>query len=129
MAETAPVTARFRGFTQTFSTAKDAYVWMLQHFIQAQPDLLERDKQIQFAAKGRGRVHFGRSPRELFVASPQLAENSNFYAKLPGGWYAITNNNNKEKFDKLTKLAGVAGLKFKHDWDWDTDKPLKASKF
>ena len=124
-----PVTARFRGFTHTFPTAKEAYVWMLQHFIQAQPDLLERDSEIGSAAKGRGRVHFGRGPRDLFPASPRLSENSNFYAKLPGGWYAITNINNKEKLDKLTKLAGLAKLTFKRDWDWNIDAPAKPLKF
>jgi hypothetical protein len=114
------ISASFRGIKKTFRYAKDAYIWLIDNFVSVKPDLLDEDWQKEFAAKGRVRNYFSRDRKDLFEASPHLAEDSNNYARIAKrDWYAITNLNNAEKFQILCNLAAVAGLRYELDWTWD----------
>lgn len=111
-------TVSFRGIKQQFPTSKDAYVWLVEKFMGAKPDLLESHWQRQFAAKGRVRNYFSRNKKEMFLAAPELADDENNFTRLGNGWYAILNLSNAEKVRILGKLAVIANLQHKQDWDW-----------
>ncbi len=110
--------ARFRTIERKFLTSKEAYIFLIDSFIQAKPDLLEIDWQNEFASKGRVRRYFARDPKQLFEASTYLAEDSNNYASVSMNWFAITNLNNEEKFSILCRLAAIGRWELERDWSW-----------
>ena len=117
-----PATARFRKEQEWFPSSKEAYVWLMQKFIQDRPDILEgEDWQRAFIAKGRAVNYFAKDVESLFRRSPHLAKDSNKYAWLGGGWYADVNLNNVQKFDALCRFGAAAEYEFKKDWDWGED--------
>jgi hypothetical protein len=110
--------ARFHTVERIFATSKEAYLYLIERFLQSKPDLLETDWQNQFVSKGRSRRYFAREPKQLFEESPHLAENSNNYSRVMSGWFTITNLNNEEKFEILLRLAAIGGWGFGSDWSW-----------
>jgi len=112
--------ARFRGIERRFATSKAAYIFLIDSFIQAQPDLLDIDWQNRFASEGaHARKYFGRDPKQLFEVSPHLAEDANNYARIAKGWFAIMNLSNAEKFQILCRLAALGKWQYEQDWSWE----------
>jgi hypothetical protein len=111
-----PTRVSFRRLKNNCHTAIESYIWLVDKFLAVNPDLLERDPQL---AEGDGRRYFARSPKELYPASPHLAEDRN-YQSVSGGWFASTILDNPLKFKILARLASSAGSKFGEDWTWDS---------
>lgn len=120
---------RYRGSEQHFPTAKEAYVWLIQHFVDAKPALFQIvNWETAFVARGKKRNYFGRNRRRMFHGSPHLADDSNNYARLPNGWYMNTNLSNREKFDILCRFAAIARLRHGTDWTWEVVDPTAELK-
>lgn len=123
--------ARFKINTKRFPTAKEAYIWLIERFVGARPDVFTNIKwETAYVAVGHRRTtegairnYFARSPRVLFRGSPRLADNQNNYAPLTNGWYANVNLSNAQKFDILCRFGWVVGLKGGEDWDWEVLDP------
>src|SRR5713226_1639261 len=124
--------ARFRTNTKRFPTAKGAYIWIVERFVGARPDVFTDIKWEttgyvavghRRSAEGAIRNYFARSPGALFRGSTHLADDQNNYARLPNGWYANTNLSNAQKFDILCRFGWVVGLKGGVDWDWEVLDP------
>jgi hypothetical protein len=123
----------FRSTEKHFPTAKEAYVWLIDRFVGAKPDVFTdvRWETTGYVAIGRHRTeegkairnYFARSPEKLFRNSPWLAAEQSNYVRLQNGWYANVNLNNREKFDILCRFGWVVGLKGGQDWDWDVLEP------
>jgi hypothetical protein len=130
--------AFFRGTRKRFDTAKEAYVWLVEHFVASQPEIFEnvRWETTGRVALGRrrasdGRVarnYFARSASALFRQSPSLAKDPNNYVVLQSGWCANTNLSNADKFDILARFGWVLGLKCGADWDWQPLEPSDGLK-
>jgi len=108
-----PTTVSFKGTKRDFSTSKEAYIWLIDKWFAAKPNLPE---MIQH---GRGVRYFARTPHKLFISSPDLAEKRSNYEPVSGGWFANTVLDNRLKFKILTGLAKLAGFKLGEDWTWD----------
>lgn len=112
--------ARFKNQENEFPSSKDAYVWLLERFISAKPDLFFTPNwETDFVALGRARNYFDRDPRSMFHESPHLAENKSNYRKLSNGWYANVNLSNERKFHVLGRLAAVAKVQWESEWYWE----------
>ncbi len=117
-----PTLASFRGEERRFPMAKEAYVWLMDCFIRAKPEILEGpDWQKEFVAKGRTVNYFDRDLKSLFRDSPHLADDPNNYTILGNGWFADLNLSNAQKFKNLCKFAAIAKFKFKTDWNWEVE--------
>jgi hypothetical protein len=115
-----PTRVAFRGEGHLFQTAKEAYVWLIEEFVNAYPGPFQQiDWSTAFVAEGRKRLYFGRSPKELFYESPHLAEDKNHYHRLKNGWYVNLNLGNDQKLQVLCRFAAVAKIEFDKDWSWD----------
>src|ERR1700722_17201281 len=101
-----PTTVSFRGTKRNFTTSKEAYIWLIDKFFAAKPNLPE------IIRHGRGVLYFARTPRELFISAKHLAEDRTHYEPVSGGWFADTVLDNDLKFEILTRLAKAAGFKF-----------------
>lgn len=128
----AETVSRYKERERRFSTARDAYIWLVERFIGLRPEVFTDIKwgTTGYVAVGqrhneRGAIrnYFARSPKKLFRKSPHLAENSNNFAQLTNGWYANTNLSNVQKFDILCRFGWVVGLKGGADWDWEVLDP------
>ena len=114
-----PTIASFRGTVKHFVSAKEAYVWMLNRFFEAKPDVFADDSLDSLSMPtGSKRLYFERTPQALFAHNPRLAEDSNLYCCLVNGWYADVNLSNKQKLKNLVKFAKVANLERRRDWEW-----------
>jgi hypothetical protein len=117
-------TVSFRGIVKTFSTAKEAYIWLIDKFCAAKPAIL-----ANFLISGHGginrwaRNYFARSRTQLFLASPHLAEDRNLYEPVSAGWLANVNMDNPRKFLVLRRLAALADFTYGSDWTWDAPDP------
>ena len=127
-----PTTVSFRGDERRYPTAKEAYVWLIERFIQTYPEpFVKLNWEAKFFAKGRKRNYFGRDPRKMFHGSPHLASDKNNYIQLSNGWVVNLNLSNEQKFEILAKFAAVAKLQLGQEWKWqieggiDSDKPLE----
>lgn len=117
-----PTVAGFRGVDRHFDTAKEAYCWLIEKFIEAYPTLFESPNwETIFVAAGRQRNYFGRDLKKMFHGSPHLASDPNFYSKLPSGWYVNLNLSNREKLRILCNFAAVAQFKHNVDWRWEVE--------
>jgi hypothetical protein len=115
-----PTTVMFFGKEQHFTTAKDAYVWLIERFTQYYPTpFVELDWQTVFVAKGPRTWFFAKSIRKLFGSNTGLAEDRNKYHRLTNGWYAKLVLSNKQKLELLMKFSVIASLRFGTDWDWN----------
>lgn len=108
-----------QGQKRMFATSKEAYIWLLDRFIANRPDILKDDRQRDRIVTGRGRIYLAQTPKELFLASPHLADDPIYFARVSGGWFAITNLNNDVKFNVLCRFARIAGFDYGKDWTWD----------
>jgi hypothetical protein len=101
-----PTIATFQGRVEHFPTTKEAYVWLVERFANAKPELFsDPSKETVGVANGRNRNYFARSPENLFRETPELAENSSNFVRLSNGWYANVNLNNAQKFSILARLS------------------------
>lgn len=121
-----PTKVMFKGEEHIFDTAKEAYIWLIEHFIQAYPKpFKEIDLKTYFIIKTdreiKKRLYFARTRDALFYGSDNkenLAGDDNNSVRLSNGWWANLNLSNKVKLDILRKFAAVADLKMKKDWYW-----------
>ena len=99
--------ARFGNVERQFDSAKEAYLWMVERFSDANPELFSdvRWETTGYVAVGKQRGvegatrnYFARQPSKLFRKTARLAEDHNKYHKLSNGWYANMNLSNAEKF-------------------------------
>lgn len=117
-----PTIVAFRGAEHRFETAKDAYFWLIQKFIEAHPEpFATLNWETVFVAKGKRRNYFGRDLEKMFHGSPYLADDQNNYKKLSNGWYANLNLSNDQKFDILCKFAAVGKFDFSREWKWEIE--------
>jgi len=121
-----PTKVMFRGESMSFNTAKEAYIWLIEHFICAHQKPFEIiNWETLFIAKSdwniKKRLYFARTPEQLFYGSDnkeELVGNPNNYVKLSNGWYANLNLSNELKHLILRKFSCVAGWSKGRDWMW-----------
>lgn len=114
--------AMYAGIEREFPSQKEAYIFLVDRFLQAKPDLFDAAWKVKFSAKRSiRRDHFARSPRELFTKTPRLAENDANYARVSSGWFANTNIAKREKRKNLFRLAALGNFACGKDWSWDGD--------
>lgn len=122
-----PTVARFLGREQHCDTSKDAYVWLVERFINKNPKVFdEPSKDTLYVALGTRRNYFGRSVATMFAGNPELAANASNYVRLSNGWYANVNLNNAQKLDILMRLAALARLEYPEHWDFEVLDPSDA---
>lgn len=111
----------FRGRKEHHATEKEAYVWLLERFIERYPKpFVELDWETVFVAIGPRAAYFAKSVERLFGAHHQhLAADRNNWVRLSNGWYAKLVLSEVQKLALLLKFGGVAGLLFGVDWDWN----------
>ena len=116
-----PTTVRFREEERWFSTAKEAYAWLMGKFIWDRPDILRsEDWRHEFVAKGRTARYFAQDAKLLFPnpGKTDRPHNRNMYEAIGDGWFANLNLSNDEKFKILCAFSAAAGYTFKKDWEW-----------
>lgn len=122
-----PTIAQFLGKEQHCDTSKDAYMWLVERFINRNPKVFdEPSEDTLHVALGKRRNYFGRSVAKLFAGNPELAANASNYVRLSNGWYANVNLNNAQKLDILMRLAALARLKYPEQWDFEVLDPSDA---
>jgi hypothetical protein len=115
-----PTVAMFQGESVEFPTSKGAYVWLIEKFIAAKPELFRTvNWETAFVAKGRNRNYFGRTPERMFHGSPHLARDRNNYALLTNGWYANLNLSNDQKQTVLIRFGVITNLEYGNQWSWE----------
>lgn len=116
-----PTDVEFQGKTMHFESEKEAYIWLIERFIQhySKP-FVELNWETVFVAKGPRALYFAKSLRRLFGNRQHLAEDSNKYHRLTNGWYAKLVLSELQKLSLLIKFATVAQLKFGTNWDWNS---------
>lgn len=116
-----PTDVIFRSEKRHFDSAKKAYIWLIERFITAHPELFDYvNWETAFVAKGRSRLYFARDVGMMFPQSPHLAADNNNYTRLSNGWFANMNLANREKQQLLLKFAAVA--KFPEtEWWWHVE--------
>lgn len=111
----------FRGRDGHFDSQKEAYVWLIERFVQFYPrPFIDLDWQTVFVAAGPRALYFAKSPAMLFGKKQHLADDPNKYQRLTNGWYTKLVLSEKQKIELLTKFGAVAGLKLGADWDWNS---------
>jgi hypothetical protein len=124
-----PTVVAFRGIEYRFETAKKAYFWLIEKFLEAHPEpFVTLNWETKFIAKGKRRNYFGRNLEKMFHGSPHLADDPNNYQKLSNGWYANLNLNNDQKFDILCKFAAVGEFDFGREWKWEIEGKLSGDE-
>jgi hypothetical protein len=114
-----PTAVKIHNTERKFSTAKEAFVWLMDNLVQLFPEPFEElDWRTEFLIKGTRRLYLAPDPRSLFFGSPHLADDHNNYQKLSNGWFLNVNLNNDEKFKVIARMAALAGLEFGADWSW-----------
>jgi hypothetical protein len=109
--------AIFRKESRWFPTSREAYLWLLEKFINANPDLIHHT-----IFKGLKRDRFAHEPDGLFHSSPELAESPSNYARLSNGWCTDMNLDNSTKLDILCFAAVIAGIP-DQEWQWQVEDP------
>ncbi len=125
--------ARFRSKEQKFGTARAAYIWLVECFAAAKPDLFTdvRWETGYFSvgrrktAEGAARNYFARTPAKLFRRTPTLADSPSNYHQLTNGWYVNLNLNTRENFEILCRFAAICKLTHITDWDWEVLDPTE----
>jgi len=128
--------ATFGTEKKSFDHAKDAYLWLIEHFVKSKPDVFEEPtwETTGVIAIGRARNregkpfrnYFAKSPEKLFPETPTLAEKPTNYAKLRNGWYANINLRNDKKLDILIRFGDVLRLVHGTDWSFVVQNPSAA---
>jgi hypothetical protein len=123
---------QLHGQEHTFETARAAYIWLIERFVAANPELFTdlRWETTGYVAVGRrkgpdgaARNYFARHPIKLFRRTPALADNPNNFHRLTNGWYVNLNLNTRENFEILCRFAAVSNLTHGQDWDWEVNDP------
>jgi hypothetical protein len=84
-----PTDVRFFAERRHFGTAKEAYVWLIERFVQHYPKpFVDLDWETIFLAKGPRAVFFARSLGKLSGEKEHLADDPNKYQRLTNGWFA-----------------------------------------
>lgn len=115
-----PTLVRFQSQEREFPTAKDAYCWLIERFIEMYPEPFKTiNWETYFFADGKSQLYFARDLNKMYRKSPHLMEDRNRYKLLSNGWYANLLLSNERKFLVLKNFAAVAHLKFDLDWYWE----------
>lgn len=126
-----PTDVVFQGTRKHFDTEKDAYIWLMERFVQHYPKPFDDiDWETRFVAKGPRALYFAKSLKSLFRTSPDHATDPTKYHRLVNGWYAKLVLSEHQKVELLSKFAAVAGLRMGEDWDWNgrgADSPPPSS--
>lgn len=120
----------FRGRKEHFDNEKDAYVWLVERFIQHYPKpFVELDWETLFVAKGPRTLYFAKSLHRLFGEQGQhMAADQNKWCRLSNDWYAKLVLSEWQKVGLLMKFATVAKLLFGVDWDWNGEGRLSPQR-
>jgi len=124
-----PTIASFRGAKREFRSSKEAYIWLVERFLNYKSDLISDDSWdlLVIDTARSQRNYFARTPKALFPeddtrrakGNDSLADNPNNYVLLPNGWYANANLDNGTKRKILTRLGEASGLANPQDWTWE----------
>jgi len=115
-----PTYARFREEAHDFPSQIEAYLFLMERFVDVRPSFLEsEDHMSRVAIAGRAGKFFARTPIELWNGSPHLAEDGH-YAQLSNGWYASTNLSRGQKVTVLSRFAAFAQIPGT-DWEFFPD--------
>ena len=115
-----PTVAMFLGETRYFGSQKEAYVWLMGHFIRHYPEPFKTiNRETYFVAKGEKSFYFHRSLDRLFDGDEEKISDPNKYHRFPNGWYAKLVLSEEQKQYLLHKFALVAHLQMGVDWDWN----------
>jgi hypothetical protein len=115
-----PTVARYRNGERYCETTKDAFVWLLERFGDANGAVFtEASRDALTSALGRERNYLARTPEGLFPNNAELVTDTTHYARLSNGWYVDVNLNSQQKLRILLELSKPAGLFFVDDWDFE----------
>lgn len=111
--------AQFRDKQKAFPAAKNAYVCLVEEILSARPNLTFGDVVFdEMFIKGvHGARYLSLTPEELSKDHIR-AKKDILWHELQNGWVLNLNLSNKQKFDRLCRLATVCGLKYEKDWSW-----------
>lgn len=119
-----PSRARFRGEERDFDSAKDAYVFLVDRFLRANPELLDFPYSDELAITlSSVRKQFARDVDSLFEKSQHLALDPNNYTQVASGWFANLNTKNEQKVANIYALSALGRFKLGEDWSWDLVPP------
>ena len=110
-----PTLAAFKGETQEFDSAKDAYLWLVQRFRATSPALLERYVEEHARKKQSQGLRFASVPEKLFPPGSSRIGNPQFVHNFGDGWFADVNISNDDKYAALLALSGLSGIS---DSEW-----------
>jgi len=106
---------------ECFSTAKDAYIWLIRKMLSYGRDQVVNDNLANFVLNIRRTNPFlAESAVELFPKSPHLASDSNYYVIVEGVFLSL-NLKNEQKRANLQRLGEFVGLVENEDWSWKLD--------
>jgi hypothetical protein len=114
-----PTLVRFNLAEKVFPTAKEAYCWLIERFVDAYPEpFIGINWETHFIGEGRTQLYFARDPKKLFRKAAYLAEDLNRFHTISNGWYVNLSLDNQKKFRILCNFAAVAKLQWERDWFW-----------
>ena len=126
---TGEVVATFGPAKKTFRCAVDAYLWLLERFLEVRPTILSESPDLikslvpQPGSSPRN-YRFACTRSEPFQKSPHLTNGHS--SELKNGWFANTNLNNVQKFGALERLGWAIGLEHNKDWSFSVPNPSDA---
>jgi hypothetical protein len=103
-----PTTAFFGGFIRTFNSEADAYVWLVNRFIEHAPQIFKNPNKLK---------HFNKDSRDA-VRFTQTKSDGLTPRALINGWFVDVSLTHHQKFRVLEQLAAFARLKHGTDWHW-----------
>jgi hypothetical protein len=117
-----PTDVAFQGKQRHFDSEKEAYVWLIERFVQHHPKpFVEIDWETRLVAKGPRALFFAKSLKRLFGDKGQhLAADATKYHRLTNGWYAKLVLSEDQKLGLLKKFSIITQLRFGVDWDWNS---------
>lgn len=115
-----PTVARFRERSERFPTGKDAYIWLVEQFLEYRPSVMDEYVALHRGAESTG-SRFSRDPLTLFPLGSVRAGDAAYFARLTDGWFADTNLNHRDKFATLMQLAYLCKIDFPGDWTFDVE--------
>jgi hypothetical protein len=112
-------TARFRDIQKDFATGRAAYIWLVDNIVSARPGIFgDRSSKALDAILGNSRKYFAHNLETLFHHAPYLMAAKSTFTGLTNGWVANVNLSNAQKFNILLRLAALARLTYRQDWEW-----------
>jgi hypothetical protein len=100
---------RFRGIAEQLPTEREAYIWLLNRFLNTAGNFFESKNQVvkNVCTGPRGSVRFARSPNRMHQPK-----------ELSNGWYAETCLNEGQKDRNLYLVAQLIGVSSERDYEW-----------